>query len=973
MKTIPRQRDIIDRRALLGRLDAATGEKGLSAQDMRARALTLFKEALAEGDTGIKKRFDAGATGADVARARSFLMDQIIRLIHDFAYEHVYPLPNPTSGERIALIAVGGYGRGELAPHSDIDLLFLLTYKTTPHTEQIVEFILYMLWDLGLKVGHATRSIDDCIRRARADMTIRTSLLEARYLWGDTGLYAELRHRFLGDIVAGSGIEFVESKLAERDERHRRMGDSRYVLEPNIKDGKGGLRDLQTLFWIAKYLYRVDEVADLVGKGVLGADEAAVFAKAETFLWTVRCHLHYLAGRAEERLTFDLQTRIGEAMGYTDHAGTRGVERFMKHYFLIAKDVGDLTRIFCATLAAEHKRKPRFRLPRLLGRARQRAGFKVEGDWLTVARDDAFERDPVNILRLFHTAQKYDLDVHPRALRLITQTPKRIDRALRRNVEANRLFLEMLTSDKDPEITLRRLNEAGVLGRFVPDFGRVVAQMQHDMYHVYTVDEHSIFAIGLLHKIEQGALAEDHPLSTEIVHKIASRRALHVAVLLHDVAKGRGGNHSELGAEIALKLGPRLGLDDEETETVAWLVRHHLAMSNTAQKRDIDDPKTIADFAALVQSPERLRLLLLLTVVDMRATGPQVWNGWKAALLRELYTRAEEVMSGSFVGSGVEARVTAAKAAVAEGLANWDAEAIDAFLRRGFTDYWLTLDTETQLRHARMVREADEAGQPLAVATRIDRYRAVTEITLYTQDEPGLFSKIAGALALCGASIVDAKVFTLSDGMALDSFWIQDENGGAFDRPDRLAKLMTRIEHSLSGRLHPARALAERRSLSKRAAAVFRVPPRVIVDNALSRFFTVIEINGRDRPGLLHDVTRAITDCNVQISSAKISTFGERVVDVFYVKDVFGMKIEHNGKREAIRKRVLAALVDPACRAAVGKGKQAAKAKTKAAAGTKSKPRAGTRAGNKTKRRAAVSAAARTEPETRSRNREAKL
>ena len=258
--------------------------------------------------------------------------------------------------------------------------------------------------------------------------------------------------------------------------------------------------------------------------------------------------------------------------------------------------------------------------------------------------------------------------------------------------------------------------------------------------------------------------SEDHPLSTEIIHQIASRRALHVAVLLHDVAKGRGGDHSVLGAEIALKLGPRLGLDEEETETVAWLVRHHLAMSNTAQKRDIDDPKTIADFAALVQSPERLRLLLLLTVVDMRATGPQVWNGWKAALLRELYTRAEEVMSGSFVGAGVEARVTAAKAAVAEGLANWPTEAIDAFLHRGFTDYWLTLDTETQLRHARMVREADGAGQPLAVATRIDRYRAVTEITLYTQDQPGLFSKIAGALALCGASIVDAKVFTLSDG-----------------------------------------------------------------------------------------------------------------------------------------------------------------------------------------------------------------
>src|SRR5690606_35663548 len=337
--------------------------------------------------------------------------------------------------------------------------------------------------------------------------------------------------------------------------RHLKLGDSRYVLEPNVKDGKGGLRDLHTLYWIAKYIYRVDDVGDLVERGVFTAREAADFEKARDFLSTVRCHLHYLCDRAEDRLTFDLQPEIARRLGYTDHAGTRGVERFMKHYYLVAKEVGDLTRIFCAALEAEHRRRPRFRLAIFSGREKPLGGFVVaDGGWLKVRSENAFAEDPVNFLRLFHVAQENDLDIHPATLRLITQNIKRIDRRLRADPEANRLFLEILTSRKNPEIALTRLNEAGVLGRFIPDFGRVVAQMQYDMYHVYTVDEHAIRAIGLLHAIETGALKEDHPVSADIVHKVQSRRALYLAVLLHDIAKGRGGDHSKLGAQVAQKL-----------------------------------------------------------------------------------------------------------------------------------------------------------------------------------------------------------------------------------------------------------------------------------------------------------------------------------------------------------------------------------------------------------------------------------
>jgi [protein-PII] uridylyltransferase len=905
MTAIPQQREIIDRRTLSSALDALAEAGGGSAA--RPAVLAELKLALKLGRDEIRGRFESGWGGRETLRAHAFLIDQLIRAIYDYATRHVYPLANPTAAEHQAIVAVGGYGRGELAPYSDIDLLFLRAYKLTPHTEQIVEYMLYMLWDLGLKVGHATRSVDESIRIARNDHTVRTALLEARFLWGEQALYNDMRRRFLAD-AAGSEVEFVEAKLAERDERHRKLGDSRYVLEPNVKDGKGGLRDLHTLYWIAKYIYRVDDVGDLVERGVFTAREAADFEKARDFLSTVRCHLHYLADRAEDRLTFDLQPEIARRLNYTDHAGTRGVERFMKHYYLTAKEVGDLTRIFCSALEAEHKRRPRFRLPMFSGREKSLEGFVVaDGGWLKVKSESEFVDDPVNFLRLFHVAQENDLDIHPASLRLITQNLKRID-SVRADPEANRLFLEMLISRKDPEVALKRLNEAGVLGRFIPDFGRVVAQMQYDMYHVYTVDEHAIRAIGLLHEIETGALKEDHPLSVEIVHKVQSRRALYLAVLLHDIAKGRGGDHSKLGAEVAQKLGPRLGLSDEETDTVAWLVLHHLAMSNTAQRRDIDDPKTIADFVGLVQSPERLRLLLVLTVVDMRATGPHVWNGWKAALLRELYWRTEDVMSGSASG-GSKSRVAAAQEKLKARLKGWSEEEIETHLARGYPSYWLSLDTDTLLRHAELARAAERDKRAIMIDHQIDTYRAITEVTIYTADHPGLFSQIAGAMALSGASIVDAKIYTMTNGKALDIFWIQDAEHGAFDERERLTRLEKRIEEALTGRLRATRELARRESLPNRAR-VFTVPPRVLIDNTASATHTVIEVNGRDRPGLLFDVTRALTHLGLQISTAKISTFGERVVDVFYVKDIFGVKVEHQRKIDDIRTRLYEALAD---------------------------------------------------------------
>lgn len=912
MTKIVRQREIFDRRAVMARLDE------LAASDLpklkrRGAILAVFKDALNQGRAEVRQRFDQHGDGTQTVRENCFLIDQLVRVVHDFAATHEFPQNIRTSGEAMSLVAVGGYGRGELSPQSDIDLLFLTPYKRTPWHEQIVEYVLYMLWDMGLKVGQSTRSADECVRMAKTDLTIRTALLEMRWLWGDQPLYFDLKSRYANEVITGTAEEFVEAKLAERDSRHANMGDTRYVLEPNVKEGKGGLRDLHTLFWLARYLYRVETIDELVDKGVLSKDARKRFLKAQAFLWTVRCHLHYVTERAEDRLTFDVQPEIATRMNYTDHAGTRGVERFMKHFFLVAKDVGDLTRLFCALAEEQQKRKPRLRLGKLLFLKRSNvAGFVVDGDRLNAAAADQFAKDPVAMIRLFQVSLEHGIDIHPKALDQIHRNLKHVV-GLRQDPAANALFMAILTSRKNPEVALRHMNEAGVLGRFIPDFGRVVAQMQYDMYHVYTVDEHTIQAIGILHAIEQGELVEEAPLSTQIIHKVSSRKALYLAVLLHDIAKGRGGDHSVLGAEVALKLGSRFGLTEEETETVAWLVREHLTMSRVAFKRDIDDPQTITDFVTRIQSPERLRLLLVLTVADIRAVGPNVWNGWKGGLLRELYQRSEELMLGGMAAAR-EHRVKAAQAALRQELlaSGWPDADIDAHLARGYPTYWTSFDTATHVRHARLVRDAESRNAPLSVESRVDSFRSVTEINVYTSDHPGLFSQIAGAMAVSGANIVDAKIVTLANGMALDSFWIQESDGAAFDTPSKLAKLSTVIEQVLSGRMRLDKELAARKSKLPARAHVFKVPPRVILDNKASSSHTVIEVNGRDRPGLLYSLTSAMTQAGLQIASAHISTYGERVVDVFYVKDIFGLKVQHERKLEQIRDGLLKALQDPA-------------------------------------------------------------
>ncbi len=894
----------------------ATGEDG--ARPARDDVLGAFRRQLAHIQAAVRDSFEAGnVTGLAAARQLARLHDGLIRSLFTYALtQQAEPAPQPA----LTLAATGGFGRSLLAPFSDIDLLFLTAEAPGEETNAVVSFMLYFLWDLGLRVGHATRSIADCIAEARHDATIRTSLLDARLLAGDAAIFADFISAFAAACAEDGAAGYIAAKQAERAARHRRFGDSPFVVEPNIKEGRGGLRDLQTIYWLARYAFGLREFDTIVDaanatEGLLTQVELRQARRALDFLWTLRFHLHYVAGRAEERLTFDLQPVVGARMGYTRHGRQDGVERFMRHYFLTAREVTRLTHVFEPALI-----RAALGAPAIAGRTDAdlaEAGFVLADGRLMPADPRDFAERPIQMLRMLRIARDRRLELHPLAMRALIRHERRaLD--LRGDPEAGAIFIELLCGrdsahgQPDGARWLAIMNEAGLIGRLLPDWARIVGQMQFDTYHIFTVDEHTIEAVRILNKLERGELSEIAPVASSLFDHVQSRRALYVAVLLHDVAKGRGGDHSEIGAELALSIGPSLGLSAEETEMVSWLVLHHLLMSQTAFKRDIDDPKTILDLVETVQSPERLKLLLILTVADMRAVSPKVWNGWKATLLRELYGRVAEVLAGGLSTGERDVRVARAKEAAALLLPDWSADDIARFHALGYPGYWLGFDPETHARHARLIRDAEARGLPLTVETQPLPARAVTEVTVYAADHAGLFSKIAGGLAVAGASIVDARIHTLTNGMALDTFWIQDAAGGAFDQPSRLARLAVLIEQALSGRLRFAAEIRRVSSalLGRRVRAI-HVPPRVVIDNHASNTHTLVEVNGRDRPGLLHDVTAAISQAGLQIASAHVTTYGVRAVDVFYVKDVFGLKVENDRRLETLREALLAALEGP--------------------------------------------------------------
>ena len=870
----------------------------------RGKLVSLLKELKSKGFDRISFELRKNPLKARKAiSSYAFLTDCLVTSAWKFATEIQFPSHNPTEAEKLSIISVGGYGRREMAPFSDVDLLFLTPYKMTPWAENVIETVLYLLWDLKLKVGHSSRSIKDCLRLGSDDYTIRTAMLEHHFVCGDINLASQLNEKLWKNLFSGTAKDFISAKLIERENRHEKHGQ-RYMVEPNVKEGKGGLRDLQSLYWIAKYVYQTQNISDLVDLNVFRSDEYLQFEQAEEFLWAVRCQMHHLADRAIEQLSFDLQVEVASAMGYHDSRDQRAVEIFMQDYFRHATRVGDLTRIFLTSLEAVHaKDEP------LLERIFKRKP-KIDNDYivihnrLAIKSEKEFLTNPINLLKLFSEALRTGLLIHPNAMRLVSANLAMVNNEFRASTEAQQIFLELLLKHGNPERALRRMNELGFLAKFIPEFEPIVAMMQFNMYHSYTVDEHTIQCLKTLAQIEKSELVEELPIASSILKDGVNRKVIYIALLLHDIGKGRSDDHSILGAKIAKQVSPRLGLNKQETETVEWLVRYHLLMSDMAQKRDISDPRTVRDFAKAVQSVKRLNLLTVLTVCDIRSVGPDTWNNWKATLIRQLYAETKAILEQGAEALNRENRMTEAKKALREKLSEWDNKDIKIETGRHYPPYWQGFQVDAQFAFAKLLRNlgADE----IKIELTPDTDRDATRICFALSDHPGIFSRLAGALALVGANVVDARSYTSKDGFATAAFWIQDGDGSPYNQA-RFSRLRRMIEKTLSGEVITREAIKERDKFKKREKA-FKVPTSITFDNEGSEIYTIIEVDTRDRPGLLFDLTRTLANMNVYIASAVIATYGEQVVDSFYVKDMFGLKFHSESKQKKLEQNLRQAI-----------------------------------------------------------------
>lgn len=754
-----------------------------------------------------------------------------------------------------ALVAVGGYGRRELFPFSDIDVMLLLPEGADASA---AEAIIRQLYALCPGISHATRTVTEALAAAEGEHTIAASLLSARFVAGERRLFRAFEQRFTREVLGRERLAFVAAKLSEREARHSKWGDSRFMLEPHIKEGKGALRDLQTLEWISHYCFGTPHAAAL-----LTAVEWKQFRALYHFLATVRAHMHVLRGRAEERLTFDLHTELAARMKFPGRTPQQKAESMMRRYFDVARETGALTRIFCAALDAEKLRA----LPAVAALPAPpplAEGFTLVDGRLTFDAPEKLAAQPARSVTLFAEAAAHYLALHPAAYVALARALPTLTRALRFEGAAQQEFLRRILCGSEPELHLRRMNEAGVLGALIPEFEHARGMMQYDGYHTYTVDEHSLVAIGNFTALAAGSWEEAMPIASRVVREITDPTPLLVALLCHDLAKGTGGNHSEKGGAVVVAVGTRMGLTAAQLTLARWLVESQELLSETAFKRDLDDPATLADFITRVQSPERLRLLLLLTVCDVKAVGPTIWNGWKGALLRDLFTRAMAAM----------------------GVASTLGAATEDATREVYTRW-------------------QQAPTQAALAITHDRFRAISEIACATAATPTALRDLAGVLAYLGASIVSARVRVSDDGAALLVVGIQDITGNSFaEEAHRLARLPALLIEAARGALNLTRELPKRRRLPRGQRV--GITPAVFIDNHISAEATVVEVNARDRIGLLYDILGGFEACQLRVISAQLATYGDKAVDVFYVRDTYGHKLTHSSKREALTRALLA-------------------------------------------------------------------
>ena len=898
-----------NRRNLIEKIDSALSKKD-SSKSLKQNLLPILKTFIDNNNANIKDLFMENKDGFYSGELRAKAIDAVILSTFDVVNTYAFPIANPTKADKLSIIAVGGYGRGNLAPGSDIDILILTPYKITPRIEQIVETLLYILWDLKLKVGYAIRSLEDNISKAKLDNTICTALLDARLISGDQDLWIQFNSVFKLEILNKLKEKYFYEKIKERDVRHKKMGDSRYLLEPNIKEGKGGLRDLNTIRWIISFLYQGNSAKEYLSLGLMTNKEASFYNKAEKYFMTLRSMMHYYSKNNSDRLTFDLQLSIAEKLGYKSHSGSTPIERLMKHYYLFAKDVGYLTKSVLENIENNNFKTDKSFFKKLVFNIKKNKNgvFEFYGNSIHLAKTEK-NIEPLDIFRAYDFSAKYDLSLSNDLINIIKLNIRKVD-TLRNSKKANTFFINVLTNINNSEKVLRSMSEIGLLGRFIPDFQKVVARVQHDMYHTYTVDEHTINAIGILRKIDNGELKSKFDLASEVIKKIVSKKVLYIALFLHDIAKGRGGDHSILGGEVAQNLCPRFGLNADETETVVWLVENHLLMSQVAFKRDLQDPNTIIDLKKKIQSPELLKLLYVLTVADITAVGPEIWNSWKDNLLKIVYNETLMEING---GGDIKSRTVvedAAKTKLRNSLSDWSDQEFEKYINRFFSYYWTNINFDVHLHHAKLIRDADSKDLKIKIDIENLDDQGVTEISIYTQDHLGLFARTCAGLALAGTSVQDARIVTTKDGMTVNTFLIRSANSFSFiEDKNRISTLEDTIRKTISEERDPKILIKEFKSIqipSRKDS--FIIEPRVLIDNLSSKTHTLIEINSKDKIGLLHTLASELFLMGLHISTARISTYGVRVVDVFYIKNMTGGKITEKHKIDVIKSKLMKAI-----------------------------------------------------------------
>ncbi|WP_297445830.1 [protein-PII] uridylyltransferase [Acidiferrobacter sp.] len=839
--------------------------------------ITRFRDMLRAGDARLRAAHDAElprrrrGLGIEALHLRTALIDDILRKAY---VKHEPLLPNTVS---MALVAVGGYGRSELHPASDIDLLLLQDSPQYAKTRAFAEPFLRFLWDIGLTVGHSVRSRHDCLQVARSDVTVMTNLMEARLLIGDEALLARLVHD-LASPTLWQSARFFEAKLAEQRARHTRYDDTGYNLEPNVKEGPGGLRDIHMIGWIAQRHFGSANLHDLVKVGFLDEREYRTLIDARNFLWQIRNGLHLLARRREDRLLFDHQRTLALQMGYVDRPGQLAVEQFMKRYYRTIKQVQLLNEILLQHFA-EALRGPRRPVITPLS-----PWFRARNGFLEVVDAHVFTENPRAILDLFRVLQEHPELQGMRAatIRLLRAHLSLIDGAFRQDPATRSAFLAILRAPTGVTKALRRMNAYGVLGAYIPAFGKIVGQMQHDLFHVYTVDEHSLFVLRNVRRIMQPEFEAELPAVSEIGRALAKPERLYLAALFHDIAKGRGGDHSRLGESEARAFCHRLGLSEYDREFVAWLVRHHLVMSWTAQHTDISDPQVVADFARLVGDREHLDNLYVLTVADIRGTSPSVWNDWKGQLLTGLYRDATRILRrGIGEAIALDARIADARREALERIGDRaPREAIEQHWARMDADYFLRHDAEALAWHACAIAGHRSAALPI-IEARVRPDHAAVEFLIFSPLSDELFAVLTGSLERLNLSIVDARVH-MASGYALDCFVALTADG----KPPcarELSQMSQQVHADLAAgfRETPVRPLP-------RALKNFPITTEVRFSSTANGQLTVMEVIAQDRPGLLHQLALALLAGRTRIVTAKVATFGERAEDIFFLTDERG-------------------------------------------------------------------------------------